>query len=91
MIVLDRNLTDYSDNKSQARHIHTDECKSLGLTVLELESDQELVLTVHHAFSHTLMNAPSVKITGNYIGREEISITACCIEQRNSCFSLIRV
>ena len=72
MIVLDRNLADYSGKKSQVRHIHTDECKSLGLMVLELESDQEiqeLVLIVHHAFSHILMNTPSVKITENYIGR----------------------
>ena len=67
-----KGLTDYSGNKSHARHIHIDECKALGLKVLELESDQELqelVLTVHHAFIHTLMNTPSVKITENHLGR----------------------
>ncbi len=65
-------LTDYSGNKSHARHIHIDECKDLGLKVLELESDQELqelVLTVHHAFIHTLMNTPSFKIIENHLGR----------------------
>ena len=65
-------LADYSGNKSHARHIHIDECKALGLKVLELESDQELqelVLTVHHAFIHTLMNTPSFKIIENHLGR----------------------
>lgn len=67
-----KGLTDYSGNKSHARHIHIDECKALGLKVSELESDQELqelVLTVHHAFIHTLMNTPSVKIIENHLGR----------------------
>ncbi len=67
-----RGLTDYSGNKSHARHIHIDECKALGLKVLDLESDQrlqELVLTVHHSFIHTLMNTPSFKIIENHLGR----------------------
>ncbi len=64
-------LTDYSGNKSHSRHIHIEECRSLGLKVLELESNQELqelVLTVHHAFIHTLMNTPSFKIIENHLG-----------------------
>lgn len=70
-------LTDYTGNKSHARHIHVDECKILGLKVLELESDhelQELVLTVHHAFVHTLMNTRSFKIIENHIGRSLIKL-----------------
>ena len=65
-------LVDYSGNKTHARHIHIDECKALGLNVKDLESDQELqglVLTVHHAFMNTLMNAPVFKIIENHLGR----------------------
>ena len=42
------------------------------MKVLELESDQnlqELVLTVHHSFIHTLMNTPSFKIIENHMGQ----------------------
>ena len=72
------NLTDYSGNKSHARHIHIDECIDLGLKVSKLESDQELqelVLTVHHAFIHSLMNTPSFKIIENHLGRALIKFT----------------
>ena len=65
-------LTDYSGNASHARHIHIDECKDLGLNIVELESDrelQDLVLTVHHAFMHPLMNTSSIKIIENHLGR----------------------
>ena len=65
-------LTYHTDNKLHTRHIHVDECEELGLKITRLESDQELqglVLTVHHAFIHTLMNTPSFKIIENHLGR----------------------
>ena len=65
-------LTEYSENKSHARHIHIDECKNLGLKVADLENDQDLqdlVLTVHHAFMNTLMNTAAFKIIENHLGR----------------------
>ena len=65
-------LTYHTDNKLHTRHIHVDECEKLGLKIMRLESDQELqglVLTVHHAFIHTLMNTPSFKIIENHLGR----------------------
>ena len=65
-------MTDYSGNKSHARHIHINECKNLGLVVTELEKDQklqDLVLTVHHAFMHSLMNTRAHKIIENHNGR----------------------
>jgi hypothetical protein len=52
-------LSDYSRNKAHNRHIHTQDCIDLGLKVERLEDDgelQDLVLTVHHCFMHTLSN-----------------------------------
>lgn len=66
-----RKLADYRGNKTHDRHIHFDECKAIGLKVERLEDDpklQDLVLTVHHCFMHTLMNTPSLKIIENHRG-----------------------
>ena len=43
----------------------------MGLKVSLIEDDQNLqdvVLTVHHCFMHTLMNTPSFKIIENHKG-----------------------
>ncbi len=64
-------LTDYSGNKTHSRHIHYDECRDIGLVVERLEDDadlQDLVLTVHHAYMHSLMNTPSFKMIENHLG-----------------------
>ncbi len=65
-------LADYSGNKSHARHIHIDECSNLGLKVEKLENDQNLqnvILSIHHAYIHTLMDTNSFKIIENHLGR----------------------
>jgi ClpP class serine protease len=66
-----RKLSDYRGNKTHDRHIHIDECRAMGLQVERLESDaelQDLVLTVHHCFMHTLMNTLTHKIIENQNG-----------------------
>ena len=66
-----RKLTDYRGNRSHNRHIHFDECVRIGLRVSLAESDQalqDLVLTVHHCYMHTLMNTPAFKIVENHLG-----------------------
>lgn len=66
-----RRLTDYSGNKGHDRHIEFDECKDIGLRVAPIESNQEfqdLVLTVHHCYMHSLMNTPAFKIIENQDG-----------------------
>ena len=66
-----RALSSYSANKTHNRHIHFDECKAIGLDVDPLEDDaelQDLVLTVHHCYMHSLMNTPSFKIIENHLG-----------------------
>jgi len=64
-------LTDYTGNKTHERHIHYEECRAAGMNVKLIEDDQQLqdlVLTVHHCFMHSLMNSPAFKIIENHLG-----------------------
>ncbi len=64
-------LTAYTDRKSHGRHITVDECKSIKLKVTALEDDQDLqdlVLTVHHCYMHTLSNTDAIKVIENHKG-----------------------
>ncbi|HVO98220.1 MAG TPA: hypothetical protein VMT15_09150 [Bryobacteraceae bacterium] len=66
-----RKLTDYSGNKGHDRHIEFDECKKIGLKVQSIESNQQfqdLLLTVHHCYMHSLMNTPAFKVIENQEG-----------------------
>lgn len=64
-------LSDHKKTKAHARHISSEEAKKIGLTIVDLEDDnelQDLVLTVHHAYIHTLSNTPTIKIVENHVG-----------------------
>jgi len=66
-----RKLTDYRGNRTHSRHIHYDECRKMGLRVSLIEDDQDLqdlVLTVHHCFMHSLTNTLSFKMIENHLG-----------------------
>lgn len=66
-----RALTDFSGNKGHDRHIHYDELRAIGLNVAQLESSQtfqDLVLSVHHCYMHSLMNTNAFKIIENHNG-----------------------
>lgn len=68
-----KQLTDYRGNKSHHRHIHAEECEAMGLVIENLEEPgketlQDLVLTVHHCYMHTLMNSGVYKIVENHMG-----------------------
>ena len=72
-------LTDLTFNKAHNRHIHYQECKELGLNIelLEDNSDgklQDLVLTVHHCFMHTLANTAAFKVIEDHRGRATIKL-----------------
>jgi hypothetical protein len=61
-------LSNYLANKSHDRHFDLEDCKNMGLTIMELESDptlQDLVLTVHHCYMSLLMNTNAYKIIEN--------------------------
>ncbi len=66
-----RKLTDYRGNRTHERHIHVEECEAMGLNVVRIEKDpilQDLALTVHHAYMHSLMNSAATKIIENHLG-----------------------
>jgi ATP-dependent protease ClpP protease subunit len=66
-----RELTNYEKNKGHDRHLHYEDCRKIGLNVKAIERDpefQDLVLTVHHCYMHSLMNTPTFKIIENHLG-----------------------
>lgn len=73
-IVVD-GLNNFVETKTHSRHIHMDRARELGLKVTALEDDdelQDLVLTVHHSYQHTLANSPVLKIVENSLGQAMI-------------------
>lgn len=72
-----RELGDHALTKSHARHISLSRAKSIGLNVIDLESDQKLqdaVLTVHHACMITLSQTEACKIVENHMGVAQLQI-----------------
>lgn len=76
-------LSSHNITYSHARHIHMDELKRLGLHIVELEGLdnrsiedckdlQDCVLTIHHAYMHTLTRSNAVKIIENHAGQAMI-------------------
>lgn len=64
-------FADHATQKSHDRHISMEECKAAGVEIIEMEQDQtlqDLILSVHHAFIHTLTRSAAVKIVQNQKG-----------------------
>lgn len=64
-------LTEYDEVKLHERQIGYKEARDIGLKIDLLESDkplQDLVLTAHHCFTHTLSNTNAIKIIENQTG-----------------------
>ncbi len=71
IIKIKKELGDHSVNLSHSRHISAEKCIEIGLKVEMMEEDQklqDLVLTVHHCFMHTLSGTPAIKIIENNKG-----------------------
>lgn len=65
-------FADFQKFQSHARRVSRDQCRELGLRVVDLEADQNLqeaVLSVFHAFQHTLSGTLTSKILENHHGR----------------------
>ena len=61
-----------NDGKAHNTHINAEKCADLGLKIDRLEDDpilQDLVLTIHHCYMHSLTNTPAFKIIENHRGR----------------------
>ena len=71
-----RLLTDQNITKAHSKHIPTHVCKTAGLKIIYVEQDDELqdiILSIHHASTLTIMNTPDVKIIENQNGQSFIS------------------
>lgn len=69
-------LNEHVNSKVHNRHFGKDECVSFGLKVFSLEADptlQDKVLSVHHAYTHTITMAPVAKLIENQKGKALIS------------------
>lgn len=70
-------LTEYDEVKLHERQIGYQEARDIGLKIELLEDDpvlQDLVLTVHHCFAHTLANTHTIKIIENDAGAAFVKI-----------------
>lgn len=77
-------LGSHEETYTHSRHIHIEECRSMGIKVFpleELEKDrsingckdlQDCVLTIHHTYMHTFSNSNAVKIVENHEGNAMI-------------------
>lgn len=66
-----KEFSDHKTNKSHARHISKDKCSSIGVSIVDMEADQDLqdlILTTHHAFMHTFAHSKASKIVENHLG-----------------------
>lgn len=65
-------LGSHTTHKSHSRHIHIDKLVEIGLKIVKIEEDQalqDLILSIHHCFMHTLSNSQQIlKITENHNG-----------------------
>lgn len=71
-------LSDHAKTYFHGRQYHSDECKAIGLKIVDLESlgksqidnccdMQDCVLTIHHAYMQTLASTTAVKIVENHL------------------------
>ncbi|WGS30393.1 hypothetical protein [Bradyrhizobium sp. ISRA464] len=71
-------LSNLSDSKEHNTHFQIDQCKKAGLEIVDLEADQrlqDLVLTLHHCYMHTLSNTPAFKVIENHLGRAMVRVS----------------
>lgn len=77
-------LSSHENFNSHGRHITRDELRAKHLIVDNLEDDedlQEIVLSIFHAMSHTMLASPAVKIIENHLGKAFINFANVGLQQ----------
>jgi len=70
-------LLSNDEGKTHNTHFQYEACEAAELKVSRLENDQkfqDLVLTIHHCYMHTLSNTPAFKIIENQLGRAMVKM-----------------
>jgi hypothetical protein len=65
-------FADFTAFRSHGRRVGRDDAREQGIKVVDLEADgdlQDAMLSVHHAFNHTLAGTAAYKIIENHHGR----------------------
>ena len=63
------------EGRAHNTHMQYDQCYASGLVVSRLEDDQklqDLVLTLHHCYMHSLSNSTAIKIIENHTGKRMV-------------------
>lgn len=69
-------LANHTEFKMHARHINRDQLRSRGLIIINLEDDkiqQDFILSIFHAATHTFSLSGAVKIIENHLGNAFIT------------------
>ncbi len=69
-------LADHREFKSHSRYLNRDKLRDHGLKVLNLEDDQQqqdFILSIFHAATHTFTNSGAVKIIENHLGHAYVN------------------
>lgn len=70
-------FVDHSESKSHARHISIEQCKKIGLNIVDLEQDddlQDMILSLHHAYMIFFDKSTAFKAVENQIGARYLRI-----------------
>ena len=71
-----RLFSSHDITKSHGRHISTNDCKKIGMKIMQIENDQDLqdiILSIHHACALTITNTSVFKIIENQNGQAFLS------------------
>lgn len=66
-----------NEGRAHNTHIQLQQCLEAGLNVSRLEDDQplqDIILTLHHCYMHTLGNTAAFKIIENHLARRMVKI-----------------
>ena len=69
-------LANHTEFKIHARHINREELREHGLNILNLEDDknqQDFILSIFHATTHTFARSGAVKIIENHLGNAYVT------------------
>ena len=70
-------FVEHSESKSHSRHISVDQCKKIGLNIVNLEDDgelQNLVLSLHHAYMIFFDKSTAFKAVENQLGARYLRV-----------------